>query len=184
MFYLALHCDMVRRVYRYLMTNHQFGLKYVKCNPICLIGYSDASYANSYDSSSMSGYDLLVSNTLVSWYSHTQSVVALSTAEAEYIDCCNRHCQRDHVVRNFPQRAGVPTRQYHNLRRQPCCHPYYDYFFELKEVMRERASTKPLMTRDQLFDLDEETAQTPQQNSDIEGLKCLGKEILTKVKSY
>jgi hypothetical protein len=80
-----LHCDMVRRVYRYLMANHQFGLKYVQGDPICLIGYSDASYANSYDSRSMSGYGLLISNTLVSWYSHTQPVVALSTAEAEYI---------------------------------------------------------------------------------------------------
>ena len=33
----------------------------------------------------MSGYELIFSGALVSWYSHTQSVVALSTAEAEYI---------------------------------------------------------------------------------------------------
>jgi len=62
------------------------------------------------------------------------------------------------------------------LKRSP-------YFFELEEVMGERASTKPLMTSDKLFDLDEETAETLQQSSDTEGLKRLGKEILTKVKS-
>ena len=34
---------------------------------------------------SISGYGILLSGGLVSWYSHTQPVVALSTAEAEYI---------------------------------------------------------------------------------------------------
>ena len=61
------------------------------------------------------------------------------------------------------------------LKRSP-------YFFELEEVIGEKASTKPLMTSDKLFDLDEETAETPQQSSDTQGLKRLVKEILTKVK--
>jgi hypothetical protein len=50
-----------------------------------LFGVCDASFANSFDSKSLSGYGFLLSGALVSWYAHTQPVVALSTAEAEYI---------------------------------------------------------------------------------------------------
>ena len=48
-------------------------------------GYCDASFANSDNSKSISGYCFLLSGSLVSWYAHTQPVVALSTAEAEYM---------------------------------------------------------------------------------------------------
>ena len=89
----TLHCYMVKRVYRHLMANLRVGLHKIRkleantgshaaINITC---YSDASYANSYDSRSMSGFGILLSGSLISWYSHTQSVVALSTAEAEYI---------------------------------------------------------------------------------------------------
>ena len=81
------HCDMVRRIYQYLAQSQNVGLVYktISKEPLTLVSYSDASYANSYDSRSISGYGILLCGTLVSWYSHTQPVVALSTAEAEYI---------------------------------------------------------------------------------------------------
>ena len=81
------HCDMVRRIYQYLAQSSSLGLVYKKHSndPLTLVAYSDASYANSIDSRSISGYGVLLCGALVSWYSHTQPVVALSTAESEYI---------------------------------------------------------------------------------------------------
>ena len=78
---------MVRRVFQYLAKTPDVGLLY-KSNivePLKLVGYTDASYANSFEARSISGYGILICGCLVSWYSHTQQVVALSTAEAEYI---------------------------------------------------------------------------------------------------
>jgi hypothetical protein len=82
-----LHCDMVRRIYQYLARTPDVGLFYKSeaQKPLTLTSYSDASYANSVESRSISGYAVLLSGGLVSWYSHTQPVVALSTAESEYI---------------------------------------------------------------------------------------------------
>jgi hypothetical protein len=81
-----LHCDMVRRVYHYLSKTTDLCLRYrAGDNALELIGYSDSSFANSIDCRSMSGYGFMLAGSLISWYAHTQPVVALSTAEAEYI---------------------------------------------------------------------------------------------------
>jgi hypothetical protein len=81
------HCDMVRRIFQYLAKTPDVGLVYKSdiIGPLTLVGYTDASYANSFEARSISGYGILICGGLVSWYSHTQPVVALSTAEAEYI---------------------------------------------------------------------------------------------------
>ena len=52
-----------------------------------LIGYSDASWANSADRKSMSGYcfRLSTNSSLISWKTRKQPIVALSTCESEYI---------------------------------------------------------------------------------------------------
>ena len=80
------HCNLVRRIYHYLSKTTTLGLKYTDCgSSLELVGYSDASFANSIDSRSISGYGFLLSGALISWDAHTQPVVALSTAEAEYM---------------------------------------------------------------------------------------------------
>lgn len=83
------HCNMVRRIYQYLSRTKDIGLNFKRRDndqsTLQLVGYSDASYANSYEARSISGYALMLGDTVVSWYSHTQPIVALSTAEAEYV---------------------------------------------------------------------------------------------------
>jgi hypothetical protein len=77
---------MVKRIFDYLSTTRHLGLNYKRNDgPLVLHGYCDASFANSEDSKSISGYCFLLSGSLISWYAHTQPVVALSTAEAEYM---------------------------------------------------------------------------------------------------
>ena len=66
--------------YGLLFANHEVEEEYV------LVGYSDSDYAaNLATQKSQSPYIFKLYGTAVSWKSNLQSVVALSTTEAEYI---------------------------------------------------------------------------------------------------
>lgn len=78
------HCEMMRHLYKYLRVN-PFILEFKSGGSFTLEGYVDASYANQLGSRATSGYIFTFGNNVISWYSGRQPVVALSTAEAEYI---------------------------------------------------------------------------------------------------
>jgi hypothetical protein len=82
----------VKRILRYLVHTPKFGLWYPKGSTFDLIGYSDADWAGcKIDRKSTSGTCQFLGRSLVSWASKKQILVALSTAEAEYIaagHCC------------------------------------------------------------------------------------------------
>ena len=80
------HLTAAKRILRYLKETTNLALKYEKSDDGKPIGYSDADWAGDYDDHhSTSGIIFTLSNGAVSWYSKKQPVVALSTAEAEYI---------------------------------------------------------------------------------------------------
>jgi hypothetical protein len=80
------HLRVVKRIMRYLVNTPKFGLWYPKGSTFDLIGYSDADYAGyKIDRKSTSGTCQFLGRSLVSWASKKQNLVALSTAEAEYI---------------------------------------------------------------------------------------------------
>ena len=81
----SIHCDLVAHIYRYLKGNMDFKLMFNSKNSGILEGYVDAAYANQPDYKSTTGFIFTVGGTPVSWYSKRQSVVALSSAESEYI---------------------------------------------------------------------------------------------------
>ena len=59
-----------------------------------LIGYSDSDWAGSIDDmKSTSGYAFLFGSSICSWLSKKQSVVAQSTAEAEYVSASKASSQ-------------------------------------------------------------------------------------------
>jgi hypothetical protein len=81
------HLRAVKRIMRYLVYTPKFGLWYPKGSTFDLIGYSDANYAAcKIDRKSTSGTCQFLGRSLVFWASKKQNSVALSTAEAEYID--------------------------------------------------------------------------------------------------
>jgi hypothetical protein len=84
-------CDLraALRTLRYLNGSRRLGLmfKYETAKEHdALLAFVDADWANDrVDRRSVSGYVILYNGTFVSWYSGLQSVVALSTCEAEYV---------------------------------------------------------------------------------------------------
>lgn len=76
----------VKRVLRYVKGTLNYELIFRKCD-IRLKGFCDSDWAGSLNRKSTSGlcYALGESSGLISWSSQRQSVVALSTCEAEYI---------------------------------------------------------------------------------------------------
>ncbi len=62
------------------------ALKYKKSESSLLTGYSDADWAgDSDDRHSITGNPFLMSGGVISWLSKKQAIIALSTAEAEYV---------------------------------------------------------------------------------------------------
>ena len=75
-------------VLRYLRGSIDYKLVFCRWNEEPkIIGYSDSDWAGSHDRKSTSGYVFRVNNqsAFVSWKTKKQSVVALSSCEAEYI---------------------------------------------------------------------------------------------------
>ena len=91
------HWRAVKRIFRYLIGTIDVGLVYGNSESSAgpanfdessaqLVGYTDADYTSCLSTRrSRSGYVFLFNGTPISWSSQRQEVVALSTAEAEYI---------------------------------------------------------------------------------------------------
>jgi hypothetical protein len=80
------HLEAAKRVLRYLKGTKEFGLSYRRCEEPKLEGFADASWAEqSLDRRSTTGYLFMKGGNAVVWTSRKQSIVALSTSEAEYV---------------------------------------------------------------------------------------------------
>ncbi|CAJ2651441.1 unnamed protein product [Trifolium pratense] len=82
------HWQALKWVLRYLNGSLKGGLRYKRIDPRrdALEGYVDADYAGNVDTrKSLSGFVFTLFGTAVTWKANQQSVVALSTTQAEYI---------------------------------------------------------------------------------------------------
>lgn len=81
----AAHWVLVKRVFRYLRETSNYQLQFFKSSNANLYAYSDADWGSLPDRKSTSGTALFYGDCLVSWKAKRQTVVALSTTEAEMI---------------------------------------------------------------------------------------------------
>jgi len=96
---LEMHATAAKRVLRYLKTTAGFRIHYRRLpNPITIVGYTDSDWAGNLTTRKSVGgcvfglgnvnvNNELVISGLIHWQAKSQSVVALSTLEAEYIAC-------------------------------------------------------------------------------------------------
>ncbi|CAN1319888.1 Retrovirus-related Pol polyprotein from transposon TNT 1-94 [Linum perenne] len=81
----AMHFDAVYRILRYLKGSPGKGLMFKKRDSLQVEAYTDADWAGDpNDRKSTSGYCTFLGGNLISWRSKKQSVVARSSAEAEF----------------------------------------------------------------------------------------------------
>jgi Reverse transcriptase (RNA-dependent DNA polymerase)/Integrase core domain/gag-polypeptide of LTR copia-type/GAG-pre-integrase domain len=79
------HMDLVNQVLRYLKASPGRGIMMKKLGRFDIVGYADADWAgNPFDRKSTTGFCMFVGGNLVIWKSKKQTVVARSSAEAEY----------------------------------------------------------------------------------------------------
>jgi hypothetical protein len=103
------HWTALKRVYRYLSGTHSFKLAYGgRDTDTELIGYTDADWAsNQNDRKSISGYVYMIGGGVITWNSKKQPIVALSSAEAEYI--AESHSGREALwLRRLMSSLGFP----------------------------------------------------------------------------
>ena len=79
----------LKRILRYIQGTTNLGLRFKRENKPILIGYSDADFANDTQTRrSTSGACIMFGNTPVYWRCQRQSIITLSSTEAEYIAAC------------------------------------------------------------------------------------------------
>lgn len=92
------HWKHLKNVIRYLSYTNELGLIYNKLaqnDQVSVQAYADSDFASDInDRKSVSGYVILCNNKVVNWCSKKQSVVALSSSEAEYLalSACMTEC--------------------------------------------------------------------------------------------
>jgi len=88
------HLVATKRILRYVKGTSNHGIQYSKNQSGELIGYSDSDWSGDKDDrKSIATYVFMIENASFSWSSKKESVVALSSCEAEYIAASMTACQ-------------------------------------------------------------------------------------------
>jgi hypothetical protein len=103
------HMEAVVRILKYLKNAPGRGLLYKSSGHLRIEGYTDADWAGSpADRRSTTGYCTFIGGNLVTWKSKKQSVVARSSAEAEYRAMAHTTCELT-WLRTLLQEFGIPV---------------------------------------------------------------------------
>jgi hypothetical protein len=94
------HYNAAKRVLRYVKGTRNYGITYHDDNSRLVgptdsnnfYGFSDATFANTDDCKSISGYIFLLNTGAITWMSKKQAMIALSTTEAEYVTLLEAAC--------------------------------------------------------------------------------------------
>ncbi|GJX62072.1 retrovirus-related pol polyprotein from transposon TNT 1-94 [Tanacetum coccineum] len=115
----------VKRILKYLKGTPTLGLYYLKCSGFDLKGYTDSDYVGcNMDRKITSGACQILGGKLVCWSAKKQQLVAMSSAEVEYVvvvGCCailhsrtkhidiRYHFIRNHVLKGDIELHFIPT---------------------------------------------------------------------------
>ncbi|KAM2323156.1 hypothetical protein ACFXTH_019746 [Malus domestica] len=108
-----MHMGTAKRVIRYIQGTFNNGIAYEKGKEAMLISYFDSDWSGSEDDLKItSGYAFNLGSSVFSWASIKQSSVALSIAEAEYVNTTKATTQAiwlRFVLSDFGEEQVEPT---------------------------------------------------------------------------
>ncbi|KAE9018981.1 hypothetical protein PR001_g13989 [Phytophthora rubi] len=127
------HVGAVKRVLRYLAGTLDYGITYERqhnaARTVVLEGYCDSDWANDAETrKSTTGFVFTLAGGAISWMSRRQSIVALSTAEAEYVAACEATMEavaESNILQEIlPKRAvklriGIDNQAAHTMATNP-----------------------------------------------------------------
>ena len=88
------HTTVLKRLLRYLSSTRDFGITYRKTSGEKLfVGYADASFGSVDEYKSVTGYVFIAGGAAIVWKSVKQSVIAMSSTEAEYVALSEAGCE-------------------------------------------------------------------------------------------
>ncbi|KAG8097902.1 hypothetical protein GUJ93_ZPchr0013g34364 [Zizania palustris] len=164
------HLMAVKRVLRYIAGTADFGCHYGRRKgPGKLIGYSDSDLAGDVDTrQSTTGVLFFLHDSLITWQSQKQRVVALSSCEAEYVAAATAACQGIWLSRLLEEFQGeekanpftlrIDNQSAIQLSRNPVFHDrskHIDtkYHFIRQCVEENRVRVEHVNTNNQLADI-------------------------------
>jgi len=155
------HWTAAKHVLRYLKGTKNMGIIYSKpesegmTSQNNFTGYSDASFTNNYDRTSVSGYVFVSAGGAVTWGSKKQNIVSLSTTEAEYV-CLSDTVHEATWLRNLYAEIGYPQKEptlvYGDnlgslaIATNPCYHKRTKHFDIKHHYIRDQVSNKTIVT--------------------------------------
>jgi hypothetical protein len=109
------HHGAIKRILRYLAGTKTLRITYRKSQDgtednNLFHGYTDAAYANANDLKSTTGYVFLAAGGAITWKSKKQTVIALSSTEAEYIVLSEAGHEAT-WLRNLYEELGFPQKK-------------------------------------------------------------------------
>ncbi|KAJ0566355.1 putative RNA-directed DNA polymerase [Helianthus annuus] len=128
------HLDIALRLLKYLKLSPGKGVMFSRANDFSVKGYVDSDWAKCLVTrKSVTGFCIFLGNCLVSWKSKKQSVVARSTAEAEYRAMSSATCEIMWIL-NILKELHVNC----NLPIKLCCDSQSAISIALNPVFHER----------------------------------------------
>lgn len=146
------HLQGAKRILRYIKGTLTEGIFYGNNSDVKLVGYTDSDWAGDTETrKSTSGYAFHLGTGAISWSSKKQPVVALSTAEAEYIaatSCATQTVWLRRILEVMHHEQNTPTKIYCDnksaiaLSKNPVFHGRSKHidirFHKIRELIAEK----------------------------------------------
>ncbi|KAJ0391337.1 hypothetical protein P43SY_011673 [Pythium insidiosum] len=121
------HVGTIKRVMRYLAGTVEQGIVYSRqqktSDSIDLQGYCDSDWAGDAETrKSTTGFVFTLAGGAVSWMSRRQTIIALSTAEAEYVAACEAAMEATgeaNILKEINVKIGIDNQSAHVMATSP-----------------------------------------------------------------
>jgi Reverse transcriptase (RNA-dependent DNA polymerase) len=161
------HMNAVVRILKYLKGSPGRGVRMQKNRHVRITAYSDADWAGSSDRRTTTGYCTFVGGNLVTWRSKKQSVVARSSAEAEYRAMASttieaiwlKQLMQDIGVKcDYPIPMFCDSQAARHIVNNPVFHERtkhieIDYHFIREKITSKEIETPYILSQNQLADI-------------------------------